>query len=696
MEDRVMTATLDPNKPTPHPENRYLNRELSWLSFNERVLEEALDPLVPLLERLRYLTIYHTNLDEFFMIRISGLKQQIQAGLDVLSADGKSPRSQLHALSERIKPMHARASQLLHQELLPSLESHGVSLVNYDQLTLEEHGTLDRWYLGKVHPILTPLAVGPTHPFPFISNLSMNLAIWVTAPSGERRLARVKVPDVLPRLLSATGSDIELPVRVLPLEQLIAANLDTLFPGMQVGRPYAFRVTRDADVEIKDDEADDLMTVLQEGLRQRRFGQAVRLEVQSGIPEDLCEGLREGLDLDVIDVDDAGEFLAIPDLGQLISFDLPELKFPPYVPRLSPPFPVEDAFSAARKGGVLMHLPFESFKPTVDFIQQAARDPHVLAIKQTLYRTNGDSPIVQALLEAIESGKQVAAVVELKARFDEQNNIEWAEALESAGCHVIYGMPGLKTHCKLALVVRDEGGELRRYAHISTGNYNSVTARIYTDLGLITTDPAITADVADVFNKLTGFAQPSGYRKLLVAPHHMKKQLVDFIRHEAGIARDGKPARIIVKCNAITDRDIIDELYAASNAGVRIDLLIRGICCLFPRVPGLSENISVRSVLGRYLEHSRVFWFNNGDDPIAYMGSADWMDRNLVRRVEVLVPILEPKMRDWIRNTYLQRYLDDTERTHVMQSDGSYVRIRSAQDHKSRFDVHDQFMLDGR
>jgi polyphosphate kinase len=681
-------------QPNLRPSNPplYINRELSWLAFNERVLEEVYDPRIPLLERLRFLTIFHTNLDEFFMIRVSGLQQQISAGLEVLSMDGTSPRSQLQQIYERIGPLLNRASRCLREELIPQLLEQGFEVVRYKQLSSEEKEKWDHWYLENVHPILTPLAVSPTHPFPFISNLSLNLALFVRSPTGEERLARVKVPAALPRFISLDNDEFGSPGRYLPLEQLIAANLTKLFPGMKLSKPVTFRVTRDADVAIKEDEAEDLLQVLQERLRRRRFGQAVRLQVQSNTPEALREALRVGLDLEASSVQEQGRLLSVSDLSVFCKIDLPELKYPPFVPKVHRSFDSEEIFASIRDHDILLHHPFDSFAPVVDFIRSAAHDPNVVAIKQTLYRTNGNSPIIEALEEAVDNGKQVAVLVELKARFDEENNIVWARRLEHAGVHVVYGIVGLKTHCKLSLVVREEKGMLRRYAHIATGNYNSITARVYTDLGLMTTNKEITADVADCFNRLTGFGRPENYRKLMVAPDHMKQHLLALIAFETQEALDGREGHIIAKCNAVADIDVINALYEASGAGVKIDLLVRGICCLVPGHEGLSENISVRSVVGRFLEHSRVYWFHNAGKAKCYLGSADWMDRNLNRRVEVLAPITSKRLRKWVRGTYLQRYLDDRANTRTMRSDGRYQRTRLVDGEEP--DVHRQFLED--
>ncbi|MFT5456341.1 MAG: polyphosphate kinase [Myxococcota bacterium] len=685
---------MQPDAHSPEPGVMYLNREISWLAFNERVLEEAADPLNPLLERFRFLTIYHTNLDEFFMIRISGLLQQVAAGIEVLSADGQSPQQQLSRVRQRVQDLNARANRLLLDDLLPALADQGVQIVSYSSLTAAERSRWESWYGRRVHPILTPLAVGPTAPFPFISNLSLNLALWVQAPDGEARLARVKLPlGSLPRLIhldDGTGEPGS-PMRLLPIEELISANIGSLFPGMVHSRPWTFRVTRDADFEIKEDEADDLMESIQLELRRRRFGQALRLEIQNGAPARLLDGILDGLSLNVESVQEVAGPVGVPQLNAILKVDRPDLKYAPFKPNRPPHLVGEDVFSTIRAGDVLVHHPFDAFTPVLEFLRAAAADPHVVAIKQTLYRTSGRSPIIAALEDAIENGKQVAAVVELKARFDEENNIVWAQRLEAAGVHVIYGVPLLKTHAKLCMVVRQEGDELVRYCHIGTGNYNATTARVYTDLGLFTARPEIATDVAELFNTLTGFARPVGFNKLLVAPREMKEPLIALVAAEAAKARAGAPARIIAKCNAIVDRDIIRALYDASNAGVRIDLLIRGVCCLVPGVPGMSENITVRSVVGRFLEHSRVYWFGNESSAKVYIGSADLMDRNLVRRVETLVPIDSPELRAWLHDHFLARYLNDKGRTRVMGPSGGYTRAGAPGDLP---DVHKQFLAD--
>jgi polyphosphate kinase len=670
-------VTPAPPEPTSDERaDRYLNRELTWLAFNERVLAEAQDAGNPLLERLRFLTIFHTNLDEFFMVRVSALMQQVHSGVEVLSMDGLSSRSQLARIRAGLEPLLAASHRCLDEDLMPRLRERGLDIVHYPRLSPELRAVADDFYQRRVHPVLTPLAVGPTKTFPFISNLSLNLAVYVRSPTtGERRLARLKVPAMLPRLVRIDGgSHTELvpPVMLLPIEELIAANLHHLFPGMLLERPFVFRVTRDADLEIKEDEADDLLTAIREEVRNRRFGRAVRLEVQDQMPDPLRETLRKGLDLEPEDVYVARDPLDVPGIKQLLALDLPADKFAPFVPRQRRS---DDLFADIRREDILLHHPFDAFTPVVDFLETAARDPNVRAIKQTLYRTSGDSPVINALLEAVQNGKQVAAVVELKARFDEENNITWAQMLEESGVHVIFGEVRRKVHAKLSLVVRSEGGELRRYAHIGTGNYNPTTARIYTDLSLLTCDEEITRDVADLFNRLTGFSEPAAYRHLLVAWRFMHDQLLERIGRETAHARAGRPARIIFKCNAVAEQRVIDALYEASAAGVRVDLLIRGICCLRPGVPGLSENITVRSALGRFLEHSRVYWFANDGAPEVFIGSADLMDRNLKNRIETLAPVLNPAHAGWLREEFLRRYLEDEGRSWLMGPDGSYRRV---------------------
>ena len=673
---------------------RFLNRDLSWLAFNERVLHECLVEEVPLVERLRFLTIFYTNLDEFYMVRVSGLMQQLDAGIEAVSTEGLSVAKRLALIQHRVRKVTVQAQEVLSDKLLPALASEGVHIVRYHELDASAKSHWDEWYRQRVQPILTPLAVGPTHRFPFISNLSFNLALMVKTPAGDARLARVKIPlQNLPRLLRLKrpkGQDPSIE-QYLPIEDLISANLEALFPNMEVGTAYPFRVTRDADLEIKEDEADDLLEAMQQGLRVRRFGQAVRLEVADDTPEEICSALLRGVNLDATSMYRVKGLMSVPDLHRLLRADRPALRFRPTVPRQRGDLSGTDLFATIKMRDVLVHHPFDGFRPVVDFVRAAAADPDVLAIKQTLYRTSGDSQIIRALQHAVEQGKQVAAIVELKARFDEENNIVWAQRLEASGVHVIYGVPGLKTHAKLCLVVRREGDTLVRYCHIGTGNYNETTARVYTDLGLFSARPEIVGDVAQLFNALTGFSMPSSYARLLVAPNHMKRALLQHIRDEETAAREGRDARMILKCNAVVDKDVIEALYCASEAGVEIDLLVRGICCAVPGVKGMSSNIRVKSVVGRFLEHHRVYYFHNGGDSAVYVGSADLMDRNLDRRVEVLAPVEDQRLKTWLVDYLLKSYLDDTSKSHVMNNDGSYAAPQTT---ATSDDLHHRLLMD--
>ncbi len=652
----------------------YFNRELSWIEFNSRVLEEALDPSVPLLERLRFLCIFARNLDEFFMVRVSGLKQQHAAGLKTHAADGRTPAQQLEAISRKLRPLLDKHQQCWN-ELRPKLFDEGIRVLDYADLSETQKREMADYFERVVFPVLTPLVVDPGHPFPHISNLSLNLGVEVAHLNdpGEKRFARVKVPIVLPRL-------VPLPNRThtfVLLEEVISANIGRLFPGMEILSCHPFRITRDADIEIEEDEAEDLLKLVQEELRRRRFGLAVRLQVDSGMPQHQQQMLLKVLRLEEQDRYPADGPLGISDFEQLTQIDRPDLKFKPFKPVLSPHLNREgDLFRAIRQGDILLHHPFGSFEPVVRFIEQAANDPDVLAIKQTLYRTSGDSPIIDALIKASENGKQVAVLLELKARFDEESNIQWARKLERVGVHVVYGVLRLKTHCKIALVVRREQGRLRRYVHLSTGNYNPITARVYTDLGLLTCAPEFGADASDLFNFLTGFCRQGPYRKLLVAPHNLRQNWLRLIEEEIALHAPENPGHIVVKANAITDIDLMEGLYRASQAGVRVDLLIRGTCCLRPGVPGLSENIRVISIVGRFLEHSRIFYFRHGGDEKIYLGSADWMSRNLDRRVETVFPIEDPVLKHIIRDKILAVYLADNARARVLQPDGTYVRLR--------------------
>jgi polyphosphate kinase len=670
-------------------ENALLNRELSWIEFNSRVLDEALDPSQPLLERLKFLSIFSTNLDEFFMVRISGLQEQLEANPMMLSPDGLTPATQLRNISERLRPLLELQMRCLLKQVLPGLEKHGVKIIPYGKLNKEQRGDLRQFFNDRIFPVLTPLSVDPSHPFPYISNISMNLGTLVepeVREEGEEpRFARVKLPPNVPRLIPVNGDG----YCFVLLEEVIAAHIDTLFPGMRILECQPFRITRDADIEIEEDEAGDLLKTVEQQLRQRRFGFGVRLEVASGMTPHMVKLLRSSMELEEQDVYTIDGPLNIPDLMALYKLDLPNLKDHPFTPTTPPILRAsETIFDAIRHQDILLHHPYESFAPVVEFLRQAARDPNVLAIKQTLYRVGKDSPIVEALIEASEMGKQVAVLVELKARFDEENNIQWARRLEKAGVHVVYGLVGLKTHAKVALVVRQEKSTLRRYVHMGTGNYNPVTARIYTDLGLFTADPDFGADASDLFNYLTGFSRQMRYRKLLVAPVNLRKTVTELIRREIAHRQAGRPSGIIAKYNSFTDTGIIDEMYSASREGVPIDLIIRGICCLRPGLPARSETIRVGSIVGRFLEHSRVYRFINGGNDEIFLGSADLMNRNLDRRVEVLFPIEDERLKERIVREVLEPALTDNVKMRWLQNDGTYLRPRNSEEKEFNFQEH--------
>lgn len=679
--------------------NRQLlfNREASWLAFNNRVLEEALDKSHPLLERLKFLSIFSTNLDEFFMIRVSGLKQQIDEGVTELSFDGMTPSAQLKLIAERLRPMIAEQMRCMKDEIMPELSNEGIVLTPYRALSDRERRMLNTYFLENVFPVLTPQAVDPSHPFPYISNLSLNLGVMIepfeeanatAAGSAGPRFARVKVPPIVPRLVPVGESGTEFTF----LEDLIAANIHVLFPGMHVGEFHAFRVTRDADIEIREDEANDLLRVMEQELRKRRFGTAVRLEVASTMPQEMVRYLENSLNLAGEDVFTIDGPLNVPDLMALYKLNKPALKDKPLVASLPAPFRAgELIFDILKRHDILVHHPYNSFATVVDFINTAAIDPDVLAIKMTLYRTGQDSPIVRALMEASERGKQVAVLVELKARFDEEKNIEWARQLERAGVHVVYGMIGLKTHCKVALVVRRESDSLRRYVHLATGNYNPTTARIYTDIGFFTANQQIGADATDLFNYLTGFSRQTEYRRLIVAPPNMRDRIMALIEREIEHHKAGRRARIIVKINSLTDTKVIRKLYEASQAGVQIDLIVRGVCSLRPGVPGLSDTIDVISIVGRFLEHSRILYFANGGEEDVYIGSADWMLRNLDRRVELLVPIEDPRLKKHLKEEVLDVYLRDNTKARRLLVNGNYQRV-PLRDDTARVDAQSHFM----
>lgn len=639
------TAIFRPDSQPDLPADRFLDRELSWLEFNQRVLELAEDESVPLLERVHYLSIFASNLDEFFMVRVASLKRRVATGIAVTSASGLSPQEILLKISERAKALQSRHAALFKDQIEPELEHHGIKVLRISQLSQVQRDGLYKYFKNQVFPVLTPLAVDPAHPFPYISGLSLNLAVVLRNPTNQtEHFARVKVPPLLPRFVEVTNA----PNHFVPLEDVMGEFLGELFPGLEVAEHHTFRVTRNEDLEVDEDEGENLLVQLEKELLRRRFGPPVRLEVAEDIDPKVLDLLTRELDIGDHDVHHLPEPLDLRNLSSIAFLPIPELHFEPHHVTTNRYLEADedeaaDIFAALRSREVLVHHPYESFATSVQaFLEQAAADPHVLAIKQTLYRTSGDSPIVDALIDAAEAGKQVLALVEIKARFDEQNNIGWARKLEAAGVHVVYGIVGLKTHCKLALVIRQEGNELRRYCHIGTGNYNPKTARYYEDLGLLTARPEVGEDLTKLFNQLSGYAAETEYSSLLVSPVGVRAGLTARIRREAENQRAGLPALIRLKMNSLVDEQIIDELYRASMAGVKVEVLVRGMCALRPGVPGLSDNITVHSVLGRYLEHSRIFWFENAGKPDIFIGSADMMHRNLDRRVEALVNITQP------------------------------------------------------
>jgi polyphosphate kinase len=653
----------------------FIDRELSLLDFFGRVLEEARDASNPLLERVKFLSIVSSNLAEFFMVRVAGLKQQIEAGVVEYSPAGMSPAAQLESVRLRSQDLMHETRACL-RDLFPLLEEAGICIRDYTELSAEQKREADRYFEQIVFPVLTPLAVDPGRPFPHISNMSLNLALVIRDPQGEERFARIKLPSTLPRLvkLREDGTAQGGTPAFLWIEQLVAANVATLFPGMHAVQSHPFRVTRDAEVSIQELEAEDLLETIERGVRQRRFGRVVRLTVDTAMPEGIRDILTENLEVEPEDVYTMEPPLGMTDLAELHGLDRRDLKDPPFSPALSAGLDEgeEDIFSAIRRHDILLHHPYDSFAPVVEFLTTAARDPSVLAIKQTLYRVGQNSPVVEALLGAVRRGKQVAVLVELKARFDEESNIEWARALESEGVHVVYGLLGLKTHSKIALVVRQEGDRIRRYVHLSTGNYNAVTARQYTDLGLFTCDDGIGADASNIFNYLTGYSAKRTYERFLVAPFTLRSGLESLIRREIRAQQDGGNGHLVFKINALVDKAMIQLLYEASQAGVRIELIVRGMCCLRPGMAGVSETIQVRSIVGRFLEHSRVFWFHNGGNEEVYLGSADLMGRNLDRRVEILFPILDPRIVRQVRTEVLDVCLADTRKARIMTSDGEY------------------------
>jgi polyphosphate kinase len=679
------------------PDHRYLDREVSWLSFNQRVLELAEDPNLPVLERANFLAIFASNLDEFFMVRVAGLKRRIVTGLAVPTNVGRTPGDVLGDISAEAHRLQVRHAAAWTTMVKPALADAGIRIVSYDALGGDERTELYEYFQKQVFPVLMPLAVDPAHPFPYISGLSLNLAIRIrNARTGRQEFARLKVPPMLPRFVELPPVDGV--VRYLPLEDLISNHLDDLFPGMEVLDHHAFRLTRNEDVVIEEDETENLIQALEAELLRRRFGPPIRLEITDDMDDVTLDLLLKELDITQQEVYRLPGPLDLRGLFDLSRINRPDLRYKPHVPTTALAFQPgdnnerADIFASIRKGDVLVHHPYESFATSVQaFLEQAAKDPHVLAIKQTLYRTSGDSPIVEALIDAAEAGKQVLALVEIKARFDEANNIVWARKLEKAGVHVVYGLVGLKTHCKLALVIREEGGVLRSYSHIGTGNYNPKTSRIYEDFGLFTADDLVGRDLTRLFNELSGYAIEKKFKRLLVAPLHLRKGLLRLIEKERRNALAGKTARVRIKVNSMVDEQIIDALYRASQAGVKVEVWVRGICSLKPGVEGLSENITVRSILGRYLEHSRIFAFHNDGDPQIYIGSADMMHRNLDRRVEALVRVVSPAHLKELDDLFTLAMSDTTSSWHL-GPEGEWVRRNVGEDGKLLVDLQDRTM----
>ncbi|MDZ4796793.1 MAG: polyphosphate kinase 1 [Bryobacteraceae bacterium] len=673
----VVPVAEEPNLRDPE---LYLNRELSLLAFQHRVLEEAQDERNPLLDRVKFLSIVGSNLDEFFMVRVAGLLTQVEAGSREAGPDGLSASSQLVAIRREVKKLLADAWRCWRDSLLPALRENGIEILDYEDLTVRQQEIARKYFRDTVFPVLTPLAFDPSRPFPHISNLSVNLAITID-DKGTEKFARLKIPPLMPFvLLQKPGKYTRRrPPKTLPLvwlDQVITANLADLFPGMTVREAHPFHITRDSDLAIRELEGDDLLETVEEGVRQRRFGSVVRLMVTDNMPADMLEILSTNLEIERRDIYKVHGQLSLGRLMALYKLDRPDLKeatFVPAVPASLHEDEDEDIFAAIRRRDILLHHPFDSFQPVVDFVRKAAHDPNVLAIKMTLYRVGRNSPIVEALLEAMENGKQVAVLVELKARFDEESNIEWARALEREGVHVVYGLVGLKIHCKTTMIVRREGETIRRYLHLATGNYNVVTSHLYTDLGLLTCNQELAADTTDLFNYLTGYSAKSDYRRLLVAPVNLRDRLQQLIRREIELHRQLGAGRLIFKMNALVDPQMIRLLYTASQAGVQVDLLIRGICCLRPGVAGVSDNIRVRSIVGRFLEHSRIYYFRNAGDREIYLGSADMMQRNINRRVEVMFPLREEEHRAEVERVLLL-YLADNVKAREMASDGTYSR----------------------
>jgi len=666
----------------------YLNRELSWLRFNDRVLEEALDKNHPLFERIKFLAIFSSNLDEFFMIRVSGLRRQMEAAAHKASPDRLLPSEQLAIIRQQLLPKLETQYKCWQKDLVPKLKDQGIKILHYEQLKRKQRKLLRRYFKKEIYPALTPLAFDPGHPFPHISNLSMNLAVVVQDPKHGQRFARLKVPKIYPRLIAIPsedkadenqelGLDERNSTNFVWLEEVVKANLDLLFPGLKIEAAYPFRVTRDADPEIEEDEASDLLAAIEESVRERQFGSAIRLEIDSSMPDQVREILQTNLDVASYQIFVVDGPIGLSDAMELMGINRPELKDTPFKPSVPPSLSTEESiFSVIRRKNILMYHPYDSFDPVIRFIREAARDPEVLAIKMTLYRVGPDSPVVAALLDARENGKQVAVLVELKARFDEENNIIWAKSLERAGVHVVYGLIGLKTHAKVSVVIRHEQDGIRRYIHLATGNYNDVTARVYADIGYFTCDSALGKDVSALFNRLTGYSRKEQYKKLLVAPGEMQQGIISRIDREIKIHQEQGDGYIAFKMNSLADRHCIKALYRASQAGVKIDIQARGICCLYPGIPGVSENITVTSIVGRFLEHARIYYFHNGGKEEILLGSADLMPRNLYRRVETLFPIEDEVIKSSIRDDILKMHLKDNVKARLMLSDGNYEPVK--------------------
>src|SRR5215813_3803516 len=667
---------LKPKSETPEP--LLLNRELSLLEFHARVLEEAFDDRNPLLERLKFISIFASNLDEFFMIRVSGLKEELEENVTELSPDGMTPKAQLARIREDLLPLIDAQNNCLRSEILPQLKAAGIEVAAYDSLSSIERHLVNSYFEDHVFPVLTPLAVDPSHPFPYISPGSVNIGLMVEATAApeiaeaEARFVRIKVPSVVPRLVRVGGSH----TKFVFLEELIVRNIQSMFPGTRPGECHFFRVTRDADIDIREEEADDLLRVIQQELRLRKFGTPVRLEVSPLMPEEMVQYLSDELSVTRDDVYVVDGPLNAQDLISLWELDRPHLKYAAFTPGIPERCGTKKSiFDVIKERDILLHHPFDAYTCVTNFVEAAVDDPDVVAIKICLYRTGPDSPIPPALIRASEQGKQVTALIELKARFDEEHNIEWARKLDEAGVHVVYGILGLKTHGKLTLVVRREGETLRRYVHVASGNYNPTTSCTYTDLGMFTVDETIGRDATELFNYLTGFSQQTDYRTLMVAPIDLRDKLNALFDREIEHQRAGRPAHIVAKFNRLADLQVIEKLYEASRAGVKLELIVRGICMLRPGIPGLSENITVRSVVGRFLEHSRVFWFQNGGDDELYIGSADWMSRNLKHRIEAVAPVTDPQSKRYLRDVLLDAYLRDNTKARELQPDGRYLPI---------------------